>query len=198
MNGIESPDRGPSFRTLSGVTFYPWDPELSCVPIEDIAHALAHICRWGGHVLEHYSVAQHCVLVSQVVPEGYALAGLLHDAPEAFTGLGDVMGPIKRGPGLGAIKTHERRVEDAFARHFRLPTGFASHIAIKHAEDRVYASEDRDLRGNAPPTEVKPLLHRIVPLDALDAKLQWLRRYEWLMLSRLQAIRQGPHKKEKK
>lgn len=64
----------------------------------DIAHPLAMICRYGGHVPGHYSVAEHSVLVSRLVEEwGYGptvqLQALLHDAAEAY--VGDMVRPLK-------------------------------------------------------------------------------------------------------
>ena len=80
--------------TYTGRRFYPLDPNPSDVCIEDIAHALAMICRFNGHTREFYSVAEHSVHVSRIVPPEYALAGLLHDASEAY--IADVSRPVKR------------------------------------------------------------------------------------------------------
>lgn len=80
-------------QTYSGKRFFPLDPDPNDIVIEDIAHSLARICRYGGHVNSHYSVAQHSVLVSRCLPPELALTGLLHDATEAY--LGDVVRPLK-------------------------------------------------------------------------------------------------------
>lgn len=76
-------------------------PKAEDIVIEDIAHALAHICRFNGHCTRHYSVAQHSVLVAEAVmdacpdaPPMLALAALLHDAPEAYCG--DIGRNLKR------------------------------------------------------------------------------------------------------
>lgn len=66
--------------------------------IEDIAHALANICRFGGHSPQFYSVAQHCVIMAGLAAElGYdkrtQRTALMHDASEAY--LGDVVRHIK-------------------------------------------------------------------------------------------------------
>lgn len=80
-------------QTWSGRRFYPQDPRPEDIAIVDIAHALGNMARYNGHC-RFYSVAEHSVLVSKIVPMEDALAGLLHDAPEAI--LADVIRPVKR------------------------------------------------------------------------------------------------------
>ena len=84
--------------TRTGKLFYPLEPRPEDVDPRDIAHALAHKCRYTGHTEPFYSVAQHSLLVSHILgtmkvsPE-VRLQGLLHDAAEAY--LPDVASPIK-------------------------------------------------------------------------------------------------------
>lgn len=80
--------------TFSGHQVDIENPTPEAVDMADVAHALAYTCRWGGHSKRFWSVAQHSVLVSAMVPSEHALAGLLHDAAEAY--LGDVVAPLKR------------------------------------------------------------------------------------------------------
>lgn len=83
-----------SIRTFTGKVFdlKLLDPESIC--IEDIAHALAHTPRFGGHLEKHYSVAQHSVLVAFACSSDNRLAALLHDASEAY--IGDMPSPFKK------------------------------------------------------------------------------------------------------
>lgn len=74
------------------------DPQVADMDMQDIAHALSLICRFGGHVKHFYSVAEHSLLVADLLeeqghPSNVVLAGLLHDAHEAF--IGDVTTPVK-------------------------------------------------------------------------------------------------------
>jgi uncharacterized protein len=89
--------RGDWILTRSGVHFHPLDPRPAEVRLNDIAYSLANQCRWTGHVRHHYSIAQHAVLVAQVVEAampGLALAALHHDSAEAY--IGDIARPWKR------------------------------------------------------------------------------------------------------
>ena len=40
---------GNWMQTVGGRAFYPLDPRPEDVDIEDIAHALSLVCRFGGH-----------------------------------------------------------------------------------------------------------------------------------------------------
>jgi len=71
-------------------------PDPGVIRLDDIAHNLAMLCRYGGACDRHLSVAQHCVLVSEMCEyDGIDPRwGLLHDAAEYI--LGDMATPIKR------------------------------------------------------------------------------------------------------
>jgi uncharacterized protein len=83
--------------TSTGRQFWPLDPHPDDVRVEDIAHALAKLCRWTGHCDQHVSVAQHARIVAHTVslthPE-LELAALHHDSAEAY--IGDIARPLKR------------------------------------------------------------------------------------------------------
>lgn len=81
-------------RTHSGKLIDVFNPDPDLICIEDIAHALAHICRFGGHTTDFYSVAQHSIMCASLVPHTLQLTALMHDATEAY--LLDIPSPIKR------------------------------------------------------------------------------------------------------
>lgn len=85
---------GPWIQTHSGRKFHLLDPHPSEILIDDIAHALSQVCRFAGHSARFYSVAEHSVHVSRIVPPEHQLAGLLHDATEAY--LHDIASPLKK------------------------------------------------------------------------------------------------------
>ncbi|BDM66243.1 hypothetical protein NFHSH190041_36950 (plasmid) [Shewanella sp. NFH-SH190041] len=101
--------------------------------IESIAQALAYINRYNGHV-GNYSVAQHCVLVSEQLPPALKLAGLLHDAAEAY--IGDISAPLKRL--LPAYQEIEDWYHTEIDRHFAVNT---RHPLVKAADMRMLFTE---------------------------------------------------------
>ncbi len=175
MSSVEHRVR-PTILLASGRYFDLLDPRGSGFDEYDVAHALANICRFNGHCREFYSVAQHSVLVSHVVPPLDAFAGLMHDAAEAF--LGDVTKPLKGL--LPDYKTLERRVElDVFAR-FGLPPELPQ--SVKDADLVLLRTEQRDLMhkdsGLWTITEgFEPLRQVIKPWPPKVARVRFLKRF---------------------
>ncbi|MFT4062551.1 MAG: hypothetical protein QM642_09380 [Edaphocola sp.] len=81
------------FNTAYGKVVNLNKPEPSTINMADIAAGLSKVCRFGGQLLDFYSVAQHSLLVAAMAPPELKLAALLHDASEAY--LGDVISPLK-------------------------------------------------------------------------------------------------------
>ena len=138
---LDAPRVGDWILTHAGVEFYPFDSRPSEIVIEDIAHALANTCRFTGHVKSFYSVAQHSVLVSCVVPPEHALWGLLHDASEAY--LADVARPVKMHPTMDGYREAEKRIMAAVCERFDLP--LVEPACVKDADTRMMVTEARDL-----------------------------------------------------
>jgi hypothetical protein len=107
-------------ETYSGLRFYILDPQPDQIQIEDIAHSLSLLCRFTGHVKHFYSVGQHSLLGSYLVPPQDALWFLLHDASEAF--IGDMNRPLKHGTDAGeAYIPVEAGIMRAICNKFGLP-----------------------------------------------------------------------------
>lgn len=106
-----------SIRTYTGIIFELLNPTEDMIAIEDIAHSLSLQCRFTGHTIRHVSIAEHCIWVSQHLPDELKLAGLLHDASEAY--LIDVPTPLKKL--LPRYKELEEKISDVIFRKFNVP-----------------------------------------------------------------------------
>jgi uncharacterized protein len=134
-------ERKDWFVTASGRRVYVLSPDPLQICLEDIAFALSQICRFGGHTSTFYSVAQHSIAVSRLVPERFAFHGLIHDATEAY--LGDVIRPLKMQ--LPAYSTIEARWEIAIAERFNVDWTDDAYKAVKLADRIALITERRDL-----------------------------------------------------
>jgi uncharacterized protein len=184
-------------QTFTGRAFWLDDPRPEDISPRDLAHHLACINRFVGATRKPYSVAQHCVLVAMVLAEearGYvtgrngmgpaltdeqrrlALAGLLHDASEAY--IGDITSPMKRRLG-GAVKPVEDPIQVAVAQRFGIAWPFPREVTT--ADLRMLMTEKRDLMAEEPmPWNVpyEPYVHIVInPWSWQEAK----ERYIWAL-----------------
>jgi len=146
-------------RTRSGRRVDLFDPDPATIDLGDIAFALSHQNRFNGHA-GCYSVAEHSVRVSKVCASD-PLAGLLHDAAEAY--VGDLIRPLKAHlPGFDAI---ELRLQAAIGVALKVAPARFLTPAVIEADQVLLATEKRDLMRDAadwgplPP----PLTEEIVP-----------------------------------
>lgn len=173
---------GATILTRGG-TYYDYEnPAASVYDIYDIAAALSRICRFTGHLLdsvEHYSVAQHCVIVSDIVEPEHAYAALMHDAVEFV--VGDMNGPLKQL--VPEYKAIEKRCEAEIFSRFRVPHPL--HPSVKRADLIAFFTEKRDLTAGSghdwPGAEnYPPLAKKIRPWRQAEAMFRFLRRYHEL------------------
>jgi len=154
------------------------------VGLEDIAHALSMKCRFSGHCDTFYSVAEHCVRGSHLVPKEQALAFLLHEVDEVFSP--DVPAPIKHLVKVADVPWSEwaYRQERAILKAIGLPNLDVSTPEIKKADRQMLAWEKRDIMGPEPIPwnleEVPPTDKIIHPWSHAYAEFRWLDCYNTL------------------
>ncbi len=157
------------------------------VCIEDIAHSLSNQCRFTGHSSVFYSIAEHSVIGSRLVPPEHALTFLLHDAAEAY--LCDVAAPLRGFVSFGGALEMDRSF-DAVEREtwdlaivpvFNVPPMPLAQV-IKHVDRAMLVREGLELlpvgfdwRSYGPPADTQ--LEFWGPLQAREA---FLARFEVL------------------
>lgn len=112
-------DDKATILTFTGRKFHLLNPQPDEINIIDIAHALGMLCRFTGHTREFYSVAEHSVHVSHLVPPEDAFDALMHDSPEAY--VADINRPLKHFTPIGPVyKAVENKVMLAISNKFGL------------------------------------------------------------------------------
>ncbi|HTH15505.1 MAG TPA: hydrolase [Magnetospirillum sp.] len=175
---LNKPSGRTSIVTASGFVLDLANPDATGLPVEDVARALAYQPRWCGATRLFYSVAEHSVLVSRLVPTPLAYHGLWHDSVEAISG--DWPSPMKVLLGRDEVKRKLAPLEAAFQKRFRYRGNSAE---VKKADLVAMATELRDLLpptwldwGHLPP----PAEQRIEPVGPEKAYALFMERYEEL------------------
>jgi 5'-deoxynucleotidase YfbR-like HD superfamily hydrolase len=181
-----------AIQTFTGALVDPLAPDPAAIDPVDVAHALSHHCRFGGHSRVFYSVAQHSCLVADTVEAGGGtvadtLWALLHDATEAY--LGDLPHPLKHRSPLGAVyREAEERLQAAICERFGLP--LVPPPSVKQADRALLATERRALMVATPDAAwpeldgIHPLALELVPWAPQHAATEFLARLERLERAR--------------
>lgn len=153
--------------TATGRHFYFEDPQPDQIDIADIAYALSHTNRWGGHCYPALSVAQHSVMVADALLRCRAtqlvqLQGLMHDSAEAY--LGDVPTPIKSK--LPEYSAMELLVTDVIFRKWGIPMPMDPQVHLMDVEMRKWEFRDLMLGEGMLPDGNHPTYHVWTPLES--------------------------------
>jgi hypothetical protein len=136
-----------SIETLSGSMFDYDAPAVETIDIEDIVRALGNCCRFGGHVRQYYSVAEHAVLVYRLVrdagfPADVCYGALHHDSHEAY--LIDAPTPLKRKIKVaapGVWEDLETLIDSAICAALGVKQHLFHHDAVKAADMQALSYE---------------------------------------------------------
>lgn len=146
MNATIKTAIGPTILLGSGTYFDYLDPENSEITIEDYAAGLAFECRFSGQCVDqrtkkrvYYSVAQHAVIGSYLVPPEYAYDFLMHESGEPVCG--DMVSPLKTL--LPEYRGIEKRCEAAIMTKFGVT--MSNPEVVKEFDLRMWATEREQL-----------------------------------------------------
>ncbi len=130
----------PVIRTNSGKWVDVFMPTMDMIDIDDIAHGLSLLCRWGGQCPRFYSVAEHSLACMQKTNGGLKnkLASLMHDASEAY--LVDLPRPIKRN--ISEYKGLEDNLLKVIFDKYEIP--FPLSEEVKKIDDEMLEYEWRN------------------------------------------------------
>ncbi len=169
--------------TRSGRQVNLLNPQYSQIDIGDIAHGLAYQCRFNGQTSRFYSIAQHSLMVASILPDHLKMAGLLHDAAEAY--VGDVVQPLK------VLLPDYQMIENRFTQVIgqRFNVDLEHHAEVKQADLIALATEKRDLLPREKCTwdvlkGIKPLDRLTLPMSPEQSEEMFMRVFMDLLACR--------------
>lgn len=177
MESLKSKFKG-KLLTCSGIVFDLQNPKLEDIQESDIAHALAHMPRWGGHLPNFLSVAQHSIIVALLVEKHFkrpdlVLQALLHDASEAY--LMDIPSTLK--PLIPHYKPLEMNLQHKIFTKFEVP--LEMDLVIKEADNMALDGEYQSLMLNRSNSlEVPGLAYPFTLMNSQRARIAYLAALE--------------------
>lgn len=193
-----------AIRLISGKVFDYADP-WACeeITIHDVAHALARTSRYGGHIAYSYTVAQHALLVADLVAMHYkepdlALGALHHDDVEFVTG--DWPSPMKRyikSLGFDYKEQLERKIEPVICKWLNLSIDELHAGVVKDADRLAFVIEGLALKPDFDPTnqgfddvdleQANWLIPHIPMLSISGSEAVFMKAHEKLMAGEISA-----------
>ncbi|HVA28825.1 MAG TPA: hypothetical protein VNF68_11630 [Candidatus Baltobacteraceae bacterium] len=146
--------------------------------LSHMGHALSQLCRFRGGTVHFYSVAQHCVYVSMLVPPRLGFAALIHEGEEMF--VTDVPTPIKYDPNMAWFRSLSQRITARMYECYSIVLTDEDKNTIKEADEIMLSTEAEQLLPKD-----KSLWHRkiarpapfvITPLVPKSAERLWIAR----------------------
>lgn len=121
--------------TITGIVVDIQNPDPQSINIIDIAYSLARQPRWSGHGEYFFSITEHSMLVADLIASisndrREILAGLLHDASEAY--VTDMPGPLKDL--FSDYRAIEHNLQRVIAEKFNIPYPFPAVVHDADAE----------------------------------------------------------------
>ena len=117
-------------NTFTGLNFSFLEPKVEQINIFDISRGLSFRGHFGGQTEQFFSIAQHSLLVCDLMPSRFrnnprmGLAALLHDASEAYTG--DMVKPLKNI--LPEFKVIEDKITEVIFEKFEIGIEFLKTV----------------------------------------------------------------------
>ena len=162
-------------QTFTGKTFDVLNATVDDICIEDIAHALSCTARFGGHLNEFFSVAQHCLVVEEQCKDEDKLWALLHDATEAY--LSDVITPLKKSDLFKAYIIAEKNLEKVILEKF----GLYGHIpkSVDLIDKSSFFIEVANFYSHWPKDKMNqlPMNYHIKAMTPAEAEVAFLKRF---------------------
>jgi len=162
-------------------------PSRDVLSPKTIAHHLSTINRFTGAALRPYSVAEHSLLVAELLRDHFCLdvhaqfAGLMHDAHEAITGDQSTPSKSEIGPGWDLF---EDRFSDLVATHFQYRTALICYQREIRLADRMALFIERQqllphLQPCGAPSTPWPVFARVDRVASVDLTTEERQAMTW-------------------